>query len=152
MIRPASRKKYSTLFTVCLYGLIASALISCASFGKGQKNNNENLVKSVEAFNNAVRWEEYKAAAAFLSPLERDEFWDLSDRIQKNIRIMDFQVRDITLADDKLSGKAVIRYRYYSPSDPYVQSKTVHQKLRFDAKEKAWHITRHDLDLLVPNK
>lgn len=152
MIQRASRKKYAVFFTVCLYGLLASTLISCSTFGKGKKNNNETLAETVEAFDNGIRWEEYKAASALLIPSERDEFWDLTDRIQKNIRIMDIQVRDVTLSEDKLGGKAVLRYRYYSPSDPYLRTKTIHLKLRFFEKEKAWHITQHDLNVLVPDK
>lgn len=143
--------KFARFLAICLYFSLSSVLLSCASMG-GEKNNTETLGTSVENFNSAIRWEEYRGASALLSPAQRDGFWDLVDKMQKHIRIMDFQIRDVTLDYSKLSGNAVLKYSYYSLTDPYVQTKTVHQKLRYLEKEKAWQITRHDLELLVQDK
>jgi hypothetical protein len=157
MVNSALAGDFRKVLTVVLHCFLASALVSCAALGStfgggGQKKDTEALTASVEAFNNAIRWEEYRAASALLAPSKRDEFWDLTDKIQKYIRIMDFEIRDVNLGEDELSGKAVLRYRYYSPNNPTIKTKMVHQKFRFLEKEKAWQITRHDLDLLVPDK
>jgi len=151
MMRRTLVGKRGSLLTVCLCCLLSSALLSCGSVG-GKKNTNETLGASVEAFNNAVRWEEYRAASELLISAERDEFWNVIDEMQKRIRLMDFEIRDIRVEEDTFTGSAVLRYRYYSLTDPSVKTKMLHQKFRYLEKQKAWQITHHDLDLLLPSR
>ena len=140
-----------SLFTICLLCLLFSIPVSCGSVG-GKKNTSETLGAAVEAFNNAVRWEEFRSASQLLSAAERDEFWEIVDQMQKRIRLMDFEVRDISIEEDKFTGSAVLRYRYYSPTDPSVRTKMLHQKFRYLEKQKAWQVTHHDLNMLLPSR
>src|SRR5208337_3919813 len=81
---------------------------SCASSGEhNEKKLLEALNASIEAYNTAFRWEDYTAAAVFVPADKKEQFWTEVDRFKGKIRIVDYQVREVTQADKGHRGTAI---------------------------------------------
>jgi hypothetical protein len=143
---------FRALARFCLYAFVLSSSVACAVFGGGVKQDEEGLQKSVEAFNAAVRWNDFKGATAFLPIPARERFWNLVDQMEAKVRIMEFEIREVM--QDKLlpTGTVFIRFRYYRTNDPHVLMKTVQQKWRYEEKDKTWLVVEHNLNSLLPEK
>lgn len=131
--------------------LVLPILISCSTFSE-KKNDESHLAQNIEAFNSALRWEEYKIAAAMLPPHLLDEFWRQADAVQGHMRIMDFEIRNILLEQGGFYGTAMLRFRYYYRNDPQVRTKTLRQQWRFLEKEKKWQVVQFNLDELMADQ
>ena len=131
--------------------LVLPLLLSCSSFSS-KKNDEKNLLTHIEAFNSAIRWEDYQAASAWIVPQLQGEFWRQADNLQGHIRLMDFQVRNISLENEGYSGTVVLRFRYYYTDDPHLRSKTLQQRWRYLEKEKAWQLVQYDLAALMADR
>ena len=131
--------------------LVLPIFVSCSTFSE-KKNDESHLAQNIEAFNSALRWEEYKLAAAMLPPHLQDEFWRQADAVQGHMRIMDFEIRNILLEQGGFYGTAMLRFRYYYRNDPQVRTKTLRQQWRFLEKEKTWQVVQFNLDELMADQ
>jgi hypothetical protein len=114
---------------------------SCASTGvHDEKKLMEALKASVEAYNNAIRWEDYTTAAEFVPAGKKEQFWTEADRFKGKIRIVDFQVREVTPEEKGHRGTAIIYLQYWRLASPTVVSLTISQKWFFIDKEKCWKV------------
>ena len=115
---------------------------SCASTGgvRDEKKLMEALKASVEAYNSAIRWEDYTEAAAFVPADKKEQFWAETDRFKGKVRIVDFQVREVTPGEKGHKGTAIIYFQYWRLASPTVQTLTISQKWFFIDKEKAWKV------------
>jgi hypothetical protein len=114
---------------------------SCASTGvHDEKKLLEALKASVEAFNTAVRWEDYTEAAAFVTADKKEQFWAETDKFKGKVRIVDFQVREVNPEEKGHRGTAIIRFQYWRLASPTVLTLTISQKWFFIDKEKAWKV------------
>lgn len=123
-------------------------MVACQTL-TGQKCNPETLGLSVEKFLTAVRWEEYKVASEFVAPPSRKQFWEDMDLFQKRVRLMDFQVRDVSLRQSSLSADVVLQCRFYHTDAPQLHTRTIQQEWRYMENEKVWLVVRHDLESLI---
>lgn len=121
---------------------------SCATISGG-KADPESLGEFVEQFHSAIRWEEYKAASAFVPEQQRKQFWDDMDLFQRKVRVMEFKVRDIRAREGSWSAQVIVQCRFYHTDDPRVHTKTLEQDWRYREKEKVWLVTRHDLESII---
>jgi hypothetical protein len=147
LFQPRSR----VISKVSLFCLVLPLLLSCSSFSS-KKNDEKNLLTHIEAFNSAIRWEDYQAASSWVVPQLQEEFWRQADSLQGHIRLMDFQVRNIALENEGFSGTVVLRFRYYYTDDPHLRSKTLQQRWRYLEKEKVWQIVQYDLAALMADR
>lgn len=129
-----------------LCALISSGLNACKTL-EGQKCNPENLGQSVEKFFMALRWEEYKVASQFIPIPLRSQFWDDMDLFQRRVRLMDFQVRDVTIRQSAMSADVLLQCRFYHTDDPQLHTKTLQQEWRY--MNKVWLVVKHDLESLI---
>lgn len=141
-------KNLLPFFLICA---LLCSFSSCSSMG-GQKKGEEGLATAIDRFNSLVRWEDYKSAAVFLNPPLKETFWQEMDLLQRFVRILDFQIRDVSMGSDMTSGNVTLRFRYYCTDDPNVQTKTVQQNWRFLEKEKSWQVAKHGLHALIIDK
>ena len=129
---------------------LAGLLSSCTLFG-GQSSDDKGLLVVAERFNKDLRWEDYSSAAVCIAPAAKEEFWDEVDRLQRLVRIMDFQVVDVAIADGGRSGSVTLRFRFYYKRSPQLQTKTLRQQWLFSEKDRAWQIVSDDLQKLMPD-
>ena len=139
-------KRWMIIFP-CWLCLVAGFSSSCTMFG-GQKSDDQGLLLAAESFNQALRWEDYKSALAWIAPAARGEFMDQVDRLQDRVRIMGYQVMDAGISG--LSGNVTLRYRFYQKQNPQLQTRTLHQQWLFSEQDRAWQVVRNDLQLLMP--
>lgn len=145
----AECKKIASVILLCACALIAAALlISCASMGSSEKEK-KNLNSSVEAFNRSFRWEDYEAAAMFIEPDNKLQFWKLTDKFKGKIHITDYQIRDVDRPEKLPTATAVILFQYYRTAAPSLQTITFEQKWYFSEKDKIWRVGRIGFDAIV---
>ena len=121
---------------------LALIITSCASTW-GENKKPEEFKDSIDAFNSAFRWEEYKEAAAFVPPDKKEEFWAQVDKFKGKIRITDFEVRETQLKDKNPSATAILHLQYWRTESPTLQTVTFTQKWYYNAKEKKWMVVDH---------
>ncbi len=126
------------IFFVLLLALVPA---SCASTGThDEKKLMEALKASVEAYNSAIRWEDYSEAAAFVPADKKELFWTEADRFKGKIRIIDYQIREVTPEEKGHKGTAIIYFQYWRVASPTVLTLTISQKWFFMPKEKVWKV------------
>ena len=145
------RRNMSIAPAMSLICLVLPLLLSCSTFGD-KKNDDKSLVEHIEAFNSALRWEDFKIAASVIPPQSQEEFWRLADKMQGRVRIMDFQIRNVSMEPGSQSWTAILRFRYYYTDDPHVRTKTLRQRWRFLEKEEVWQLVQFDLMELMPER
>ena len=149
-MQPSTGKR-RVFLTVLAAILLATSTFSCGSLGK-RKDSQENMMVSVDGFNGAIRWEDFKAAYLCLDPALQGEFWDLADTLHKSVRIMDYEVRNVNLNPEKHTATLAISYRYYFTHNPKLQAKTLQQRWQFYEKDKSWRVVHHELKELLSEK
>lgn len=113
--------------------------ISCASVGGG-RTNEAHLVAAVDAFNTSFRWQDFKAAAEWVAPPMQAEFWTQVDRSNLRLRILDYQVRNVTRHQNGLAADVALSVRYYFTDSPNLQTTVIHQEWHYLEKEKRWEV------------
>ncbi|MBP8646318.1 MAG: hypothetical protein KBH99_09390 [Syntrophobacteraceae bacterium] len=136
------------------YGIFCmlSLTILCACSGIGKKRGEENLQNIVAAFNSAVRWSDFKTASNFIPPSQRQPFWDLTDEIARSVRILDFQVREVSVLEKSGENRVTVRYLYYYTDDPNIKTKNLQQHWTFSPGERSWFVMEHNLQNLTEGR
>lgn len=146
MIRPGLHG--SRVFRIATM-LVAMALAGgCSTFGGG-KFNQKDFAETVDAFNTALRWGDYKSAAAFVLPEAQEDFWQRTDSMEKRVRFTDYEIRNIAWNDKGHPVSVFIRYQYFFMNYPELRSKTIHQEWVYDKRIENWQVTAVGLDPLV---
>ena len=132
--------------TVC-FGILVLLVVSCSSTAMRRANEDSfNLV--VENFHNAVRWGDYQTAATFVGPTMQEDFWRISDALQKRVSIMECQVKRSSFDPIRKTGEVALFVRYYAKDKPEVITSMIHERWKFFEKEKMWYLVSHDLNAL----
>jgi hypothetical protein len=133
-------KNASKLFrTACIF-LITGFMVSCGIVTSSHDKQKENLGASIEAFNSAFRWEDYKSAAVWIEPEQKELFWAEVDKFKGKIRLVDFQVRDVDWNEKTMTATALVYFQYFRPDAPTLQTVTFPQKWWFSEKDKCWRL------------
>jgi hypothetical protein len=128
--------------------LMALALAACATFGgSGDK---EDLLKAADNFNKALRWEEHKAAAVWVAPPAKKDFWELMDLMRGYVRIMDYDIRDVYFGVNPSTAFVNVRYRVYYKDNPSLHARTLEQEWQFFEKNGVWQVVQPDLLRMLP--
>ena len=146
----AEKKKtiHGTFAFVSIF-FLSLLVVSCGSTGGGQEKMEKGLKESVDAFNFDLRWEEYTAAAAFLPTNRKADFWCLVDTFKGNLRIVDYEIREVELRKGSLRGTAVISYQYYLSASPTLEKATLTQKWYYTEQDKTWKVERSGFDAIA---
>lgn len=142
--RQCNRLCWAVLFSTFLL----SSCISCAS-ATSQKNSPEGLGSAVRIFAYALRWGDYKAAAIFMPANQQQRYWDLADEFNRNVRIVDYEVRQVILEPGSTTGIVILNFRYYQTSDPNMRTRNIQQRWSYAENEKLWRVTENGLDVLL---
>ena len=133
---------------LCVLLLASSGCAYMGSIGK-PKPTTEDLTAAVAKFNDAMRWGVFKAAAAFVPPVSRDAFWTDADALRDHVRVMEYEVRNITVIESAGTGEVNLECRFYGMSDPRLQYMTLHQRWLYNWGTLAWQVVQPDWSLLL---
>jgi hypothetical protein len=111
--------------------------------------NPDQYRRAVENFNDAVRWREFNAAAAFIAPQQLDAYWQMADALNKYIRVSDYQVQRIDFNQKARWGMVTLRYHFYYPQDPSMRTVDLMQKWSYDEAAKQWWVVQAGLQNLL---
>ncbi len=153
MVQTAS---FKTSHRVWSLGLIVLSLMIAGGCSESftttfthRKLNADEYRRAVESFNDAIRWREFNAAAAFVAPQQLDAYWKLADALNEYIRVSDYQVQQMDFNQKARSGMVVLRYRFYHPQDPRMRTKDFHQKWSYDEVAKNWSVIQSGLQTML---
>jgi len=92
------------------------------------------LKRAAELFHQRVRWKDYRSASELLVPGRRKPFAEARDRgdDEKNLAISDYELEQLTLAEDGQSGTVVSRISW----------------MRFPSMAEQSHVVRSEFVLL----
>ncbi|HOI95150.1 MAG TPA: hypothetical protein PK250_10645 [Syntrophobacter fumaroxidans] len=122
--------------------IVLAALItaSCGMATKEEKQH-EQFVAAIDGYNAAFRWQDYKTASGFVDPANQEAFWKEADAFLKEVRIMDYEIRNVSFEANGLRGTVFINCRFYLTREPSLQSKMIRQTWQFLEKPKTWQVT-----------
>jgi hypothetical protein len=111
----------SALLLVLLFGLS-----SCSTFSHMGDPGQDELERSVDAFNKYLRWKQYAKAKLFVLPNRERAFLRFAQRVESNLDINEFSTDDVTIdkSDDtaglRTEARVQIRLEYTRlPSNVY---------------------------------
>jgi hypothetical protein len=136
------RKKTVSKIAAVLFCLAAAAaMASCGAMGSFSGGSSQEILKqSVDAFNRAFRWEDYRAASVWVDQAKRERFWTEVDNFKGKVRIIDYQIREINHPDKAPIATAIVTYQYWRTDSPTLQTVTLTQKWYFSETVKAWQV------------
>ncbi len=134
------KKTVHGTFAIALILFLSLFVVSCGGMGNSDEKKEKGLKESVDAFNFAFRWEEYNEAAAFLPTSRKADFWALVDTFKGNLRIVDFEVREVEYHKGSMRGTAIVSYQYYLSASPLLQKATVTQQWYYTESDKTWKV------------
>jgi hypothetical protein len=118
-----------TLGMLVIGGLIVAGCAS--SFGFRRQELFENSAKS---YAHLIRWSEFEAARVFIAP---DESGNLKPP-PANVRITDYQVKQISPSDDMRKVDQVVEVTYFKVDAPRVTTLVDRQRWEFDPAREVW--------------
>jgi len=97
--------------------------------------------KSLEEYNELVRWRELDKAAFFASPSISGEFRSRAEAA-KSARVIEYQVVDVSYDEKTLEASATVTYKYYSLATGLVHDMTDKQEWIYtgEGDAKGWRL------------
>ncbi len=119
-----------------LFLLIAMTLTACAG-----SQARSAFDKSLEKYNEFVRWHDLDRAALYAEPGISAEFGKRAEDA-RNAKVYDYQVIDKKYDEKRLEASAVVVYSYYSYSSAEVKKVTDNQKWVYTEEDgnKVWKL------------
>lgn len=125
--------------------------VSCATGGghKDVQKIKKLLQAEIDQFNGDIRWQDYEAAKAFVSKAGIQRYWAQTDRIKRDIRLTDFEVRDVGFSDDNRSARVLLHYQYWSLASPILKTANITQTWRYEELKKVWKVSDTGLGAII---
>jgi hypothetical protein len=123
------RLRFLLLFAACVLAACSSGMIR-AEFDK-----------SLEKYNELVRWRELDKAALFAAPGISGEFRARAEAA-KSSRVIDYQVVDVSYDEKAQKATATVTYKYYSLATGLVHDMTDKQEWGYtpEGDSKGWRL------------
>jgi hypothetical protein len=138
-----------TVWGAVLVVLALTLVGGCEGTLTKRKLNSDDYRRSVEAFNDAIRWRDYQAALVWVAPHQAEAYWKQADALQERIRIYDYEIQKLDWNQQTRSAIVLLRYRFYHPTAPSIQTKDLHQKWVYDEAQGNWRVTQTGLHVLL---
>lgn len=94
------------------------------------------LTDAVRTYTEGMKWERFEAAAAVLSPAERDEFLDERDVLAKNLRITEIEILRLTQRGQR--AEVHVKLIWYRDDEGVVHESVAAQ--RWERHGKRWRL------------
>ena len=117
--------------------LLSSLLVLAACAGS-TRNFGETLDLEAHGYAEGLRWRRYDDAAARILPAERERFLDARDRIDKDLRIDDYEITRVHLGKGHRDAKVQIVYTWHLDSVGVVHETTAEQA--WEVRGKDWFV------------
>ena len=132
----------SALPRLCIIFFFALATVSCATGGSGHGDQKVKklLSEEVDQFNNDIRWQDFDSAVAFILKANVEHYWSEADRMKRDIRLTEYEVRSIEFSEDCRSVRVLLHFQYWSVDSPILRSVTVTQRWCYDESKKVWKV------------
>lgn len=111
--------------------VLALAAAGCAGAPK-----RDQLMESVRAYNEGVRWERFTSAAVAVPPAERDQFLDEREELADDLRITDYEV--VRVASHAATADVQVKMTWFLDSRGTVHDTWIRQ--RWERQGKAWRV------------
>ncbi|MCA9664027.1 MAG: hypothetical protein KC503_00520 [Myxococcales bacterium] len=98
--------------------------------------NKDNLLESLQAYNDALRWRRHESASKYLRGRARAHFVNAADR-RGDVRVTHYQIRHVKFVGSK-RAVVLVRFNWYSELRGRMHHTTMTQ--HWDSKGD-WHIT-----------
>jgi hypothetical protein len=108
-----------------------------------------NLKGTLTAFNNAIIFEDYEAAASHVSREQKGAFWSQMDMFKKNIRLSQFNITHMDVDKDKENATVILHIEYWQTESPTTKNASITQKWQY--KDKKWVVIDSGLEALLGN-
>ena len=129
----------------------AAVLTAAVASSASPKDPDKNLKESVQAFNEAFRFEDYTQAVVSVSPDKKEKFWSEADRFKGRIRIADYELRDVQLDEKKNHATAILYFQYWRPESPTLKAVSCTQKWQYFEKDKTWRVSDWGFEAIPSN-
>ncbi|MDR3566659.1 MAG: hypothetical protein P4L43_01380 [Syntrophobacteraceae bacterium] len=122
--------------------LFALFTVSCATGGGAREELKVKklLKEEVNQFNSDIRWQDYEHAQVFVPKGRMAQYWSETDRMKRNVRLTDFELRNMEFSEDRRSASVALHYQYWSPESPILRSVTISQTWSYDELRKVWKV------------
>ncbi|MEW5740182.1 MAG: hypothetical protein AB1938_14720 [Myxococcota bacterium] len=129
---------------VTLACLIVSSLAASACATLSGKGDTEAIKPAIEAFHQALRWKDFRAAADRLVPERRAAFIKarLKNEDDRDLFITDFQLEDAVVAGDQLSATVVSKLSWYRLPDSVEHKAVITTAMVW--RDSAWLVESQD--------
>ena len=126
--------------------LQGAELINVAAASSASTEDHADLKDSLKTFNEAFRFEDYTQAYAFVSPEIKENFWSEADRFKGEIRIAEYELRDMQLDEKKNHATAILNFQYWRKESPILKTVSCTQKWQYSQKDKTWRVSDSGFD------
>lgn len=145
-----SRRDAFKAVGIMILVLTALTTASCGGmFMSKAEKQHELFITSIDAYNSAFRWQDYKQASGYIDPAIQAEFWKEADTFLKNVRIMDYEIRSVQIDSSGVRGTVVLSFRYYLTREPSLKTQLVTQTWQYLEKQKSWQVTRSGYEAIL---
>jgi hypothetical protein len=115
------------------------ALLAACTLGGCNMNNKENLLESLRAYNDAIRWRMSRQAMRYLRGKARATFIDTVDR-RGDVRVTHYQIQHVKLVGAK-RARVVVRFNWYSELRGRMHRTVMTQHWRRKKGDDDWHLS-----------
>ncbi len=142
-----SGRRITRLSALVFCALIA---VSCTTAAQREQKSKEALDASLKVFNSDIRWQDYQGAAAFVTKSERDRYWAEVEKMKRDTRVTDFEVRDVVFSDNDRLVRATVHYSYWRLDSPVLRSVDLTQRWhRLPGDKGLWTVSETGLKKLI---
>jgi hypothetical protein len=128
-----------------------TAILVVAAASASTEDHDQNFKDSVQAFNEAFRFEDYAQASVFVSPDKKLKFWSEADRFKGKIRIAVYELRDVQIDEKKNCATAILYCQYWRTESPMLETVSFTQKWQYSEKDKKWRVSDSGFEVFPSN-
>lgn len=147
----ATTKTCGRILRISIMGFLALMTASCATAGSREHKIKQSLNPMVQSFNSDIRWQDFQGAEVFVPKDQDASYWAQVDRLKRDIRLTEFEIRDIEFSRHDRLARVIVHYRYWRLDSPILRGVTVTQTWRYfkDHKEGMWKVSDSGLEALT---
>jgi hypothetical protein len=113
-------------------------VLSCATYTDYRKQ--DKFENTAEAYADALKWSDFRAAGAFLEPGENPG--SASDAVEQleDYRVTNYIVKKVAVSEDSEEVRQEVEIQYYRANNPVVKRYNDNQVWQWDGSDKQWYL------------
>jgi hypothetical protein len=121
--------------------IMMALLLGSACAGMTGRKDTEEFMDDVRSFQEGLRWQKYELTVDYLPTGVREKFLATHDEMDHDLRIDDYEVQVVHLADEHTSATVTVKYTWHLDSVGTVHDTIVEEKWKKLGKN--WHIVTY---------